>query len=133
MFRKPHKTQTLIGKTTFLKGHIKTEGTIRIDGSIDGSVEADWVIIGSGGYCKGQIISKRTLVKGKVEGIIESHELIEIKSGGIIIGDIITPKITIDEGKFLGQSLMPAQQEEAEAEAETGTDTSDEQDSPQTS
>ena len=119
MFRKSHKTETFIGKNTFLEGNLKTKGIIRIDGSIEGSIEADWVIIGSEGYCKGQILSKKTLVKGKVEGTIEAQELIEIQSGGIAIGDIVTPKISINEGKFLGKSLIPEDNVEEKIESNT--------------
>lgn len=126
MFRKSHKTETFIGKKTFLEGNLKTEGIIRIDGRVDGSIEADWVIIGSEGYCKGQIVSKKTLIKGKVEGTIEAQELIEIQSGGIAVGDIVTPKISINEGKFLGKSLIP---EDRGEEEETETDTLDDEQS----
>jgi cytoskeletal protein CcmA (bactofilin family) len=105
--RNTEKLEALIGANSHFMGDIDTKGTLRIDGSLDGNVTADWVILGEKGGVKGNITSRGIVIGGRVEGNLSAKEIIEIKSKGRVYGDIHTSKLTIVEGGlFDGKSTM---------------------------
>jgi|YelNatPaOPRAMG01_1025707.scaffolds.fasta_scaffold101674_2 cytoskeletal protein CcmA (bactofilin family) len=99
--------EVLIGPETLIKGDLLTKGTARIDGQVEGNVNADWIIVGETGSIKGEIKSRGLIVDGKIEGNISTTEIVEIKSHGEVHGNIQTPKLAISEGAFFhGHSHM---------------------------
>ena len=108
MFNKnTEKLESLIGANSGFKGDIDTKGTLRIDGNMEGNVNADWIIIGEQARVKGDINARGIIVGGKIEGNLRAKEIVEIKSKGQVIGDIYTIKLTVVEGgMFEGRSSM---------------------------
>ncbi len=109
MFKKKDTSslEVVIGSESSLQGDLTTKGVARIDGDINGSINADWLIIGETGLIRGDVASRGVVVDGKIEGNIRSSEVVEIKSNGIVEGDIYTAKLVISEGAlFDGHSFM---------------------------
>jgi len=107
MFKNNKGIDSIIGVQTETKGDIKAKGTIRIDGTVEGTIEADWIILGESGHFTGDITTRGVIIGGKVEGRINADESIEIKPKGHIIGDVTTSKLIISEGGILeGHSIM---------------------------
>jgi cytoskeletal protein CcmA (bactofilin family) len=108
MFNKnTEKLESLIGANSTFKGDIDTKGTLRIDGSLEGNVHADWIIVGEQAQIKGDITARGIVVGGKIEGNLKAKEIVEIKSKGKVVGDINTSKLTVIEGGvFDGRSSM---------------------------
>jgi cytoskeletal protein CcmA (bactofilin family) len=105
--RNKEKLESFIGTNSNFKGDIRTTGTLRIDGTMDGNVSADWVILSEKGHLKGDIAAKGIIIGGKVEGILRAEEIVEIKSKGQVFGDISTNKLSIVEGGiFNGRSSI---------------------------
>jgi cytoskeletal protein CcmA (bactofilin family) len=101
------KLQTILGDGTEFKGEMIAKDTIRIDGSLEGDVRADWVIVGETGRIVGNVVSKGTVVGGTVEGNIDADEIVELKHTSRVVGEIRTGKLTVAEGAvFEGQSRM---------------------------
>ena len=108
MFSKnTEKLESFIGANSVFKGDIETKGTLRIDGTMEGNVNADWVILGEKASLKGDIKARGIIVGGRAEGNLIAEEIVEIKAKGQIVGDISTNKLTIVEGGiFDGRSSM---------------------------
>lgn len=108
MFHKnTEKLESFVGEGSVFKGEINTKGTLRIDGTIDGNIAADWVIIGGKSHVKGDITARGIIVGGKVTGNLKAKEIVEIKNKGQVFGEIFTSKLTIVEGAvFDGRSSM---------------------------
>jgi cytoskeletal protein CcmA (bactofilin family) len=108
MFTKnTEKLESFIGANSNFKGDIDTKGTLRIDGTMDGNVNADWVILGEKAFLKGNITARGIIIGGRVEGNLKAKEIVEIKPKGQVSGDISTSKLTIIEGGiFDGRSSM---------------------------
>lgn len=105
--RNTEKLESFVGVNSQFKGDIKSKGTLRIDGTVEGNVEADWLILGEKANLKGNAAARGIIVGGKIEGNIIAKEILEIKSKGQIIGDIIASKLTVSEGGILeGRSSM---------------------------
>jgi cytoskeletal protein CcmA (bactofilin family) len=105
--RNTEKLESLLGAGSTFKGDISTKGTIRVDGAIEGNIEADWVILGEKSHVKGDIVARGVVIGGKVEGNLTIKEICEIRNKGIIFGELVTSKLIIAEGGvFDGRSTM---------------------------
>lgn len=99
--RNSEKLESLVGSKSHFSGSIKTEGTLRIDGTVDGNVEADWLVLGEKAILRGDVKARGVIVGGRLEGNITASEIIEIKAKGQILGDITSPRLAISEGGIL--------------------------------
>jgi cytoskeletal protein CcmA (bactofilin family) len=105
--RNTEKLESLIGAESSFKGNICTKGTLRIDGNVEGNVEADWVILGEKSLVTGNIAARGVIVGGKVQGNLSIKEICEIKNKGEISGELSTGKLVVAEGgTFDGKSTM---------------------------
>lgn len=102
---------TTISSSTQIKGNIKLDCNIYIDGKIEGDVESSTLItIGEQGKVIGNIKAKRVIISGYLEGSAEAEEM-EFINKGKIRGKIISEKLSIEEGViFEGSSLMKKEQ-----------------------
>ena len=92
------------------------KGTIRIDGIVEGNVQADWVVIGESGRVRGNIRTRGIVVGGSVDGNIDAEETVELAGKSSMIGEIFTPKLAVAEGAvFDGHSRMKGEAEPSEA------------------
>ena len=115
MFGKKEETLTMmIGADSSLRGELQSKGTVRIDGTFDGTIQADWVILGESGLIRGDILSRGTLVGGKLEGSIRCSETVQITPKGQVHGDIFTPKLSVAEGGVFDGSSHMLEANEAE-------------------
>ena len=108
MFKKNDpKLETFIGSNSSLKGNIRTQGTLRIDGTCEGEIEADWIIVGETGRLTGNAQAKCIIVGGCIDGNLKAEETVEIKSKGQVNGDISTAKLLVHDGGILnGKTSM---------------------------
>ena len=97
-----------IGTGTSLEGTIETNGSLRIDGRVKGTVKSsDTVTIGSGGEVNGEIYARNAIVGGKIEGNIIVEEKLVLESTSVLTGNLRAGKLIIDEGAvFNGKSEM---------------------------
>ena len=97
---------TLIGKGSVLEGKIKIEGVARIDGKIKGEIEVtDSLVIGTTAEIEADITAKSAVIGGKVTGKIFAPEKVELQSKSMIIGEITTKNLIIEDGAvFQGSS-----------------------------
>lgn len=90
---------TVIGSETEFKGDIQSQGSVRLDGKMEGTITAQGeIIIGETARLKGNIVGKRVLVSGEVIGNIEAITGLEITHSGRVFGDISGGRLLIDEG-----------------------------------
>jgi cytoskeletal protein CcmA (bactofilin family) len=101
-------TINLISTGTDITGDIKSNGDIRIDGSLTGNLNTKGkVVIGPTGKVKGEVICKNSEVAGIIEGKIIVGQLLNLKASSKILGDIVTVKLSIEPGAlFSGNCKM---------------------------
>ena len=99
--------ECLIGPEASFQGEFVVKGVLRIDGLVQGRVNADCVVLGKTGIIKGGVKAKRIIVGGKVQGGLWSQEIVEISATGKVQGDIFTNKLSVTEGgEFNGRIEM---------------------------
>ena len=108
-FNEPENTTlNLISSGTDIMGDIKSNGDIRIDGSLTGNLNTKGkVVIGTTGKVKGEVICKNSEVAGILEGKITVGQLLNLKASSKINGEIATSKLSIEPGAvFSGNCKM---------------------------
>lgn len=100
----------LIDAGTTISGDIKTEGNIRIDGILNGSVNAKGkVVVGPSGKIEGEVVCQNADVSGTLKAKISVSELLSLQSTANLLGDIVTNKLKIEPGaNFTGSCSMGA-------------------------
>ena len=102
---------TLISSGTSLKGDVKSENDLRIDGTIHGNVHSSAkIIVGPTGFVEGNIEGANADITGKVTGNITVKELLQLRGESNITGNISATKLQIDPtAMFNGKCQMGAQ------------------------
>jgi cytoskeletal protein CcmA (bactofilin family) len=103
---------TLLGRGVDFKGIVSFDGTVRVDGRVEGEIHTTGtLIVGEHAVIKGVVSAGVLMNSGKINGTITANEKIQILKPGILVGDIRTPLIAIEEGShFHGMCDMGASQ-----------------------
>ncbi len=98
----------LIGSGTSIEGEIASDGDIRIDGKVKGTITSkSKVVIGASGSVDGDIVCENADVSGKIFGTVEAEDILFLKANAYIEGDITTTKLVVESGaKFNGNCRM---------------------------
>ncbi len=95
----------LIGAGTVIIGDVTTNGDMRIDGSLKGSINVKGkLVIGASGNIEGEAICQNADISGAIKGKISVAELLSLKASAKITGDIITNKIAVEPGAIFSGS-----------------------------
>ena len=99
---------TLLGKGTDFKGVVSFDGTVRIDGRVEGEIYiSGTLIVGEHAVIEGVVSVGVLMNSGKINGTVTALEKIQILKPGVLVGDIRTPVIAIEEGsRFHGMCDM---------------------------
>ncbi|HTL84490.1 MAG TPA: polymer-forming cytoskeletal protein [Acidimicrobiia bacterium] len=85
-----------------IQGDIATDGTVRVDGRIDGTLHrADTLIIGAGGAVIGNIEAREVVVGGELTGDLSVRGRVEIQKTATVRGDIRAAAVGLEEGGTL--------------------------------
>ena len=123
------QSANLIQAGTSITGDIESNGNIRIDGNLKGTINTGGkVILGSTGSIDGDIICINADIEGRANGTIKVKELLTLKATALVSGDIYTDKLSIEPGaKFTGTCRMDSRKQESrELNGTTATTTSTE-------
>jgi len=90
---------SIIGEGTRFKGEFDLSGLLRIDGDFSGVIRTKGkVLIGRNGRAECTLHAGTVVVGGVVRGEIFSTEKVIILSTGLVLGNITTPRLIIEEG-----------------------------------
>ena len=99
---------TIIGEGTILKGDVKVEGSIQVDGEFEGTIDAtDTLVIGESGKVDGDVTVANAAIGGRMYGNVFASGKIELQRGSQLLGDIKTRGLVIEDGVvFQGNCQM---------------------------
>ena len=102
------KTSSLIiGEGASIKGEIKEENEITVQGIIEGDITCKDLIVGKTGSIKGKIQAHTLYVEGNVEGEIDIQELLKLMSSSRVSGKITYGSLQVNEGgKLISESVQ---------------------------
>jgi len=90
---------SIIGPGMKVVGDCSSDGTIRIEGQVEGSVKAaKSVVIGKEGAVLGDVVTQDAIVAGRVNGSVNAESRVELQATCRVEGDIRSRRIKLDEG-----------------------------------
>lgn len=103
-----------IGVGARVRGDLSGPGGFRVDGAVEGSIDADGpVLIGERGTVDGGVRGRDVVVLGRVRGDVRASGHLEIGPKGKILGDITVQSLRLHKGGvFRGASNMASGEEE---------------------
>jgi cytoskeletal protein CcmA (bactofilin family) len=96
-----------IGKSVVIKGELSGSEDLTIEGQVEGKIELKdhLLTIGPNGRIKAQVFAKAVIVLGEVNGNVHASEKVDIRDGGSVDGDIVSPRVAIAEGAHFRGSV----------------------------
>ncbi len=123
--KSPVRTPATIGPSIHVKGDVLVTGKegVRIEGRAEGTISlSDNILtVGKESQIKATINARAIFVEGKVEGDLKGDEQIVIHSSGDVRGNIVAPRVTLEDGcKFKGSIDMDVEPSAARAPGHSG-------------
>ena len=102
------KSPNHFAEGTVIRGEIKSNSDIRIEGQVFGSIHAEAkVVIGSSGRVEGDIICESADISGKIIGKMDVKNLLFLKATAYVEGDIRVARLVVESGaRFNGNCSM---------------------------
>jgi cytoskeletal protein CcmA (bactofilin family) len=99
---------TIIAVGTTIVGDLSSEGVVKVEGVVEGTVRAGTqLLITPGAMIRGDVYAAEIVAGGEVRGSVTAEERVEIQPGAVIDGDIRAPRLHIaDGGRVNGQITM---------------------------
>lgn len=97
---------SLVGPGMTVTGDCSTEGTVRIEGRVEGDVRAaKAVVVGEEGAVVGDIHTRDVVVAGRVTGGIVAESRLELRATARVEGDIRCRRVKLEEGGYVDGRL----------------------------
>jgi cytoskeletal protein CcmA (bactofilin family) len=102
------EVESLIGERTSFEGTLKTEGAVRLLGSIQGEIESkSTIIVEERAHVTARLTGAQVTVAGQVDGQIYCEGRVEIRPTGRVTGEINAGALIVQEGAYFeGNSRM---------------------------
>lgn len=99
--------QATIGRSVIIKGDISGSESLYIDGRVEGTINfADSrVTIGRNAVIVANVSAKEVVVMGTVTGNIHCADRLDIRSEATVTGDVVTPRVCIEDGALVKGSV----------------------------
>ena len=108
---------SLLGSSFVLKGDLSGDEDLLIDGQFDGTINLRerCLTVGAQGQVKAGIQAARVIINGSVTGNISARERIDIRKTGRVLGDLVAPGISIEDGAYFKGSIEILREEKQPA------------------
>ena len=91
--------QAHLGQGSRVEGKLSFEGSVHIDGHIEGEINAqETVVIGETAELNAQIHANAVVVHGRVNGDITARKRVELRAPAKVVGNLTTPSLVVHEG-----------------------------------
>jgi cytoskeletal protein CcmA (bactofilin family) len=91
-----------LGKSVSIKGELSGSEDLYIDGQVEGAIElrGNRLTVGPNGRIKANVNARSAIIQGKLEGNIRASDRVDLKQSAVVLGDIATQRISIEEGAY---------------------------------
>lgn len=104
----PDENFTFLGKGVRFNGVVHFDGTVRIDGRLDGEIHTKGtLVVGENAVIKGIITAGTMTSGGKIQGNVTATERVHLLKSAVMVGDVRSPAFSMEDGAhFQGQCDM---------------------------
>jgi cytoskeletal protein CcmA (bactofilin family) len=90
---------SVIDNQLSISGDLNTEGTVRVDGRVEGTLHrADTLIIAAGGIVVGDVDAREVVIGGDLTGTLTVSGRVEVQASATVYGDIHAAAVMLHEG-----------------------------------
>jgi cytoskeletal protein CcmA (bactofilin family) len=104
-----------LGKTILIRGEVRASEDLTIDGKVEGKVvcERHAVVLGPDASVTGDIFARDITVSGKTTGQLVATEVVDIRAGASVEGQVLSPRFILHEGAAFRGRVEPQHLEAA--------------------
>lgn len=103
----PETVISIIGPGMKVIGDCETDGTIRVEGTVEGSIRAGKaVVVGKDGLVEGDIITQDAVISGRVVGTLTAESRLELQVTSRIEGEVRARRMQLEEGAMLNGTVQ---------------------------
>jgi len=104
--RTDHTTLSIIAKDLTVVGDLTTEGVVKIEGRVKGTIRANTqVLIAPGAVVQGNLYTAEAVIGGRVEGNVHATDRVEVQATAEVQGDVLTRRVVVLEGGSVNGSI----------------------------
>ena len=106
----PSEGATVIGRSMKISGELTGSGDLLVDGEVEGTIRlaAARLTVRTEGRVKATIVAQDVVVLGHVEGEIRATGRVELRDGAVVLGDVFSTRLAIEDGATLRGSVDPS-------------------------
>jgi len=110
-----------IGKSVVIKGELSGSEDLYLDGEVEGNIELNGnsLTVGPNGRVRAHVNAREVVVNGHLDGDISATERVELRKSAVLVGDIRTQRIMIEEGASFKGSIDVQREGKTEPKRET--------------
>lgn len=111
-----------VGKGVSFKGVISYNGTVRIDGNLDGEIHTEGVLlVGEDAVLTAKITAGTVVCKGKITGDISAREKVKLRAPAVVNAGVKAPLLAMEEGVVFNGTLEMSQSGSREPQGQGST------------
>ncbi len=112
---------TSIGPTVTIKGEIRSDEDLVIDGQMEGRLDLgrNRLVVGPSGKVRASIGAREVDVHGVVDGNVEAAERIILRKNSKLVGDLKMTSVVIEDGAYFKGSIDITRAQEANSTVPT--------------
>lgn len=102
------ETPCVIGVGVTVTGKIHSPGFVQIEGTVQGEVRANTLVINSGSVVQGDVFADSVLVRGKIVGNVRGRD-VQLRATGHVEGTIFHKVLAIETGAVFDGKSAPSE------------------------
>ena len=115
----PETVISIIGPGMKVVGDCTSDGTIRVEGTVEGSIRAGKaVVVGKNGFVDGDVVTQDAVVSGRVRGTLTAESRLELQTTCQIDGQVVARRMQLEEGAILNGTVQMGEKSRAGAQGE---------------
>ena len=123
---KPHDSRSEmanIGKSVIIKGELSGSEDLFLDGEVEGTIELhhNSLTVGPNGRIRAHINASAVVIHGKLDGNVNGSDRVELKRTAVMVGDIKTQRIIIEDGAYFKGGVDIHREERSEKSGSSKT------------
>lgn len=102
---KPKPAASVMSSDITITGNVRSSGDIQIEGTVEGDIRAQMLIVGESATVKGEVVAEDVVVHGRVVGRLRGVK-VRLSATARVEGDIIHKTIAIESGAHFEGSVQ---------------------------
>ncbi len=110
---------SIIGPGMSVVGDCETDGTLRIEGRVEGTIRAGKaVVVGKEGVVEGHVFTQDAILAGRIAGTVHAASRLEVQATARIDGEVHARRMQLEEGAVINGTLSMGEKAVAEPDAQ---------------